>query len=156
MRGSTLPWEETMPKMNLRAQTAVIAFAGLMLYMPVALAETVTFKGDLKASSEVPPNDSKGTGSVTATYDTSTKSLAYTITYSDLTGTATAAHFHGPAAPGVNAPVLVPIPAPLTSPIKGTATLTDAQAADLEAGTIYFNIHTEAHKGGEIRGQMMK
>lgn len=145
-----------MLKMNLRVQTAVIVFAGLVLCTPMALAETMTFKGDLKASSEVPPNDSKGAGAVTAAYDTSTKSLTYTVTYSDLTGAATAAHFHGPAAAGVNAPVLVPVPAPLTSPIKGTATLTDAQAADLAAGNIYFNIHTEAHKGGEVRAQMMK
>ena len=40
--------------------------------------------------------------------------------------------------------------------LKGEATLTDAQAADLEAGKWYFNIHTEKNKGGEIRGQVMK
>ena len=55
---------------------------------------------DLKAASEVPPNDSKGTGAVTATYDTASKKFTYTITYMNLTGAATAAHFHGPAAVG--------------------------------------------------------
>jgi hypothetical protein len=44
----------------------------------------------------------------------------------------------------------------VASPIKGTATLTDAQAADLAAGKWYFNVHTEANKGGEIRGQVTK
>jgi CHRD domain len=47
-------------------------------------------------------------------------------------------------------------PCPLTSPIKGTATLTDAQAADLQGGKYYFNIHTDANKPGEIRGQVVK
>ena len=40
------------------------------------------------------------------------------------------------------------------SPIKGEATLTDAQAADLLAGRWYVNVHTRAHPGGEIRGQV--
>jgi hypothetical protein len=43
-----------------------------------------------------------------------------------------------------------------TSPAKGTATLTDAQAADLQAGRWYINIHTAANRGGEIRGQVVK
>ena len=51
----------------------------------------------------------------------------------------------------------MPIPAAaLATPIKGTATLTDAQAADLQAGKWYFNVHTAANKGGEIRGQVVK
>jgi hypothetical protein len=145
-----------MFRMNPRAEIVAIAFAGLLLCAPAALAETMTFKGDLKASSEVPPNDSKGTGTVTATYDTATKALTYTAEYSGLTGPATAAHFHGPAEPGANAGVAVPVQGALTSPIKGTATLTEAQAADLQAGKFYFNVHTAANKGGEVRGQMMK
>ena len=44
----------------------------------------------------------------------------------------------------------------VASPISGTATLTDAQAADLEAGKFYFNIHTAANPGGEVRGQVDK
>jgi len=34
--------------------------------------------------------------------------------------------------------------------------LTDTQAADLLAGKWYFNIHTEANRPGEIRGQVTK
>ena len=95
------------------------------------------------------------TGTVTATYDTASKKFTYTVTYSGLTGPATAAHFHGPAAAGANAPPVVPIPATaLASPIKGDATLTDAQAADLAGGKWYFNVHTAAHGPGEIRGQL--
>ena len=38
----------------------------------------------------------------------------------------------------------------------GAATITDAQAADLDAGKWYFNIHTAAHPPGEVRGQLMR
>jgi hypothetical protein len=34
--------------------------------------------------------------------------------------------------------------------------LTDEQAAELLAGKWYFNIHTAANKGGEIRGAVTK
>jgi hypothetical protein len=40
------------------------------------------------------------------------------------------------------------------SPITGSAALTDAQLADLQAGKCYVNVHTAANKGGEIRGQL--
>jgi hypothetical protein len=122
----------------------------------IARAEMMTMKATLNATSEVPPNDSKGTGTGEFTYDTSTKALTYTVTYSGLTGAATAGHIHGPAAPGANAGVMVPFQNAGTSPIKGTATLTDAQAADLMAGRTYVNVHTAAHGGGEIRGQITK
>ena len=48
------------------------------------------------------------------------------------------------------------IPNATSSPVEGSATLTDAQAADLVAGKYYVNIHTAANPGGEIRGQVMK
>ncbi|PNA11302.1 CHRD domain-containing protein, partial [Pseudomonas sp. MPR-R1B] len=74
-------------------------------------------------------------------------------TYSGLTGPVTAAHFHGPAKAGENAGVMVPVTA-ASSPFSGTATLDDAKAAGLEAGNLYFNIHTAANPKGEIRGQV--
>src|SRR5207247_1826577 len=82
-------------------------------------------------SNEVPAVESKGSGTLSATYDTASKSLNYTANYSGLTGDATAAHFHGPAVAGQNAGVVVPVTGSAASPIKGSATLTDAQAADL-------------------------
>jgi hypothetical protein len=133
-----------------------LALAACLAAAPAAFAETVAYKASLKGAEEVPPNQTAGTGSVQATYDTATKQLTYTATYSGLTGPATAAHFHGPADPGKNAGVAVGVQGSVASPIKGTATLTDAQAADLTAGKWYFNVHTEANKGGEIRGQVTK
>jgi hypothetical protein len=44
----------------------------------------------------------------------------------------------------------------LTSPMEGATQLTGAQAADLLAGKVYFNIHTQAHPGGEVRGQLKR
>jgi len=97
---------------------------------------------------------SSGTGTGEFTYDPASHALNYTVTYSGLTGPAMAAHIHGPADPGANAPPVVPFASP-ASPITGTATLTDEQAAQLMAGKWYVNVHTAANKGGEIRGQIV-
>jgi len=145
----------TMP--FARAALAFACVAGFSIATP-AFAETVTFKASLTAAQEVPPTDSKGKGEVTATYDTASKKLSWKGTYSDLSGPATAAHFHGPAASGKNAGVAVPIFAggAAKSPFEGSATLTDEQAKDLMSGQWYANVHTAANKAGEIRGQMSK
>src|SRR6201991_5188753 len=136
-------------KLNL----AVVLWA---LASGVAFADTVALKADLEPSSEVPPRVSHGHGALNATFDTSSKSLQWTVTYEGLSGPATAAHFHGPAPVGQNAKVQVPIPMDqLPSPIKGEAKLTEAQANDLLGGQYYFNIHTAKNPGGEIRGQVM-
>jgi hypothetical protein len=136
--------------------TLLTTVALLALIPAAAFAASETFSADLKSSSEVPANTSKGSGALTATYDTASKKLTYTATYKDLSGPATMAHFHGPADAKTNAPVAVPVKDMTPGTLKGEATLTDAQAADLEAGKWYFNIHTAANKGGEIRGQVMK
>ena len=140
----------------LRPAFTALALGALVFAATPVFADTVSYKADLKASSEVPPNDSKGTGTLDAAYDTTSKKLNWTITYAGLTGPATAAHFHGPAAAGANAPPAVPLAGKLESPIKGDATLTEAQLTDLQAGRWYLNIHTAAHKDGELRGQVMK
>jgi hypothetical protein len=142
---------------NGSMQTRWIAAGAVALAMfaGAAGAKTLHFGATLKGASEVPAHDVKGTGKVTASLDTATKAFSYKVTYAGLTGAATMAHFHGPAAAGVNAPPVVPVPASaLANPMAGTATLTDAQIADLEAGKWYFNIHTAANPGGEIRGQL--
>ena len=132
----------------------MITAAALLALAPAAYAATETYMADLKGAGEVPAVDSKGTGTLTATYDTATKKLTYTVTYKDLSGPAAAAHFHGPADAKTNAGVVVPVKEITPGTLKGEATLTDAQAADLQAGKWYFNIHTKAHPGGELRGQL--
>ncbi len=129
---------------------------GVSLVWGVAQAAQLNFKADLNSASEVPPVTGAGKGSAMVSLDTASKTLTWTVTYSGLGGPATAAHIHGPAAPGANAGVLVPFNGDLASPIKGSATLTDAQISDLEAGKWYVNIHTAANKSGEIRGQLVR
>jgi CHRD domain-containing protein len=131
-----------------------LALAGALL-ATAAFADTVSYKAELQGAQEVPPVPGSGAGSADLTYDTATKKLTWKVTFSGLSGPATAAHFHGPAEPGKNAGVAVPIPG-TASPMDGSATLTDAQAADLTGGKLYINIHTAANKGGEIRGQVVK
>ena len=144
-------------KSNRRiVRSAGVAFAAVVIatLTTAAYADMMSYKAELNASTEVPPNASKGVGSAVVTFDTAAKTLNWTVTFSDLTGPATAAHFHGPAEAGKNAGVTVPI-AGSSSPMTGSATLTDAQAADLTAGKWYVNVHTDANKGGEIRGQVV-
>ena len=137
-----------------RAALMLTAFAAMLSV--AARAETVTFHGTMSPESEVPAKTTSGKGSFTGKLDTSSKVLDYTLDYSGLTGPATAAHLHGPAPAGSNAGVLVPFPAPLTSPIHGQVTLTDDQVADMMNGTTYANLHTAANPGGELRGQVSK
>ena len=133
-----------------RSLTASIEFVNV----PVRCSSRAVMAGSV--GSEVPAIDTKGSGMLNATYDTASKKLTYTVTYKDLSGPATAAHFHGPADAKSNAGVVVPVKEMTPGTLKGEATLTDAQAADLQGGKWYFNIHTEKNKPGEIRGQVMK
>ena len=137
------------------ASLVAIAAAGLLFSAPVQ-AEMLNMTAELTGASEVPANDSTGTGTLEASYDTETKMLTWTVTYEGLTGDATAAHFHGPAAPDANAGPVVPIEGDLASPIEGSATLTDEQATQLQDGMWYFNLHTAQYPDGEIRGQVAK
>ena len=114
----------------------------------------VTLSAQLRGTNEVPPNASPATGIVDAVLNPATNQLRWKVSYTGLTGPATAAHFHGPAMAGANAGVVLPWPGPVASPMEGSAMLTTAQAAELMAGRWYANIHTAAHPGGEVRGQM--
>ena len=125
-----------------------VAAAGLLI-ASAASAQMVHYTAKLAGASGV-----KGSGDVFAMLEG--KTLTYTVNSKDLTGPAVAAHFHDASAPGGNGPPIVPASNVGTSPIKGTATLTDAQIADINAGKVYFNIHTAANPGGEIRGTLAK
>ena len=118
-------------------------------------AGTSTALTQLSGGNEVPATTSAGTGSVETSFNKDTYLLRWTVTYSGLSGPATGGHFHGPAIPGQNAPVVVPFNGSLASPIMGEMILKPAQAADLLAGKWYVNLHTAANPGGEIRGQVV-
>lgn len=134
----------------------LLAAALTAAVVSTASAATQQFHATLTAKSEVPPTASKGTGTFVGSLDTVSKVLTYTLTFDGLTGPATAAHIHGPAAKGANAGVEVPLGAASpTSPVTGTATLTPEQVKDLQGGKDYVNVHTDANKGGEIRGTVV-
>lgn len=144
-----------MRNVNTFIRTALMT-CSLTFVSLAAHAATITLKADLKASTEVPPKDSSGQGKLTATLDSESHELKYHVEFSGLTGPVAAAHFHGPAAAGTNAKPQVPVKGPIVSPIDGTATLTPEQESDLLEGKWYFNLHTSANPGGEIRGQVLK
>jgi hypothetical protein len=131
-----------------------IAAACLLIASP-CWAETLHYQGAMTGPGEVPPTTSAGTGTAEATLDTVSGKLDWTLTWKGLTGPATMAHFHGPAAAGHNAGVVIPLGMAPVSPITGSVTLTPAQAADLKAGLWYANVHTKKNPKGEIRGQML-
>ena len=133
----------------------VLAIASIFsaAFASAVLAKTTVFTADLKGTSQVPPIDSAATGNAEVTYDDASKMLTWTITYSGLSGNATAAHFHGPAKEGENSGPMVPI-TQLDSPMKGSATLTEDQSQALIGGKMYVNVHTAKYPDGEIRGQL--
>jgi hypothetical protein len=97
---------------------AAIAFAG------PAFADKM--KATLDGKTQVPPNTSAATGTADIDYDPASKKLGWKLSYSGLSGPATAAHFHGPAEAGKNAGVAVAIPN-ATSPVAGAdAAVSDA------------------------------
>lgn len=138
--------------MLLATRALALLVVGL-LFSPFAIAEVLKFRANLTAGAEVPPVDSSATGSAEITFDTSTKMLAWTIRLNSLSGTPTAAHFHGPARAGMNAGPVIDITQKLE---KGSATLNEDQARQLQAGDWYVNIHTAKNAKGEIRGQVEK
>src|SRR6516164_8918856 len=98
-----------------------LSFA-VFIVCSAAGADQLKFKADLAAG---PGITSSGKGTAMATLDTATKTLTWDVEYSGLSGSVTGAHIHGPADPGKDAGVAVPFTGGLTSPIKGSATLTD-------------------------------
>ncbi|UUZ68425.1 CHRD domain-containing protein [Polaromonas sp. P2-4] len=141
-------------RISLAAITVVALAAMTGCGMMSRQSNLVAFSTQLRGANEVPAVASQGSGTVDAVLNKDTNLFRWKISYTGLTGPATAGHFHGPAAIGVNAGVVVPWSSPMRSPMEGSATLTPAQAADLMAGRWYANIHTAANPGGELRGQM--
>jgi hypothetical protein len=138
-------------KTSLVMATMVAGIVGCSSMQP---SNMVTFTGKMTGASAVPSVRTDGSGMAEATLNKDTNVLKWKLSYSGLTGPASAAHFHGPAVAGSNAGVVIPF-ASAASPIEGQATLTPPQVADLMAGKWYANVHTATNKGGEIRGQMI-
>lgn len=118
-------------------------------------ATPMYFQANLSGTQEVPPTSSGATGVMTAKLYPDTHSLDYKVEYTGLSGPATAAHIHAPAAKGANAGVAVPFKS-TAAPITGASILTPEQQDALVNGQSYVNVHTAANPGGEIRGQIAR
>jgi hypothetical protein len=123
-----------------------------------ANATTDSIHVTLSGAQEVPANTSTGTGTLLGAYNDSSNVLKYTVTFSGLSTNTIAAHFHAPGPPGVIAPVVFPATNFPTGVTSGTytdsITLSAGQEDTLKMGLFYFNIHTTALTGGEIRAQI--
>ena len=125
---------------------------GVLIALASASASAQTMQVTLAGSQEVPPVS-------TAASASGTISVAADLTISGSVSTTgvegTMAHIHKAAA-GQNGPVIVPMvkTAENVWSIPAGAKLTEAQYQDLKDGNLYINVHSAAHKGGEIRGQL--
>ncbi len=146
-----------------RGKVVLSFFVASLMILAVSAAsvgaQTSTFIAVISSGQEVPPNTSKALGVAFVTFNAATGEVCFSISYEDfnLTSAETAAHFHFPAPPGVNAPVRITLPG--DAPKNGCATpdppLTEEDIAALFAGNWYINVHTVVNPGGEIRGQVL-
>lgn len=113
------------------------------------------FSTRLTGMNQVPPVGSLATGTAYAVLNKNTLLLRWKLSYTGLSGPASACNFHGPAVIGANANSTLALKAPIKSPLEGQATLTPVQATELLAGKWYLAIKTVNHPRGEIRGQMI-
>jgi len=117
--------------------------------------DTTTLLARLTGASLVPPTDSTATGSLQVSLDKQSRVLRWTLSTQGLSGPPVGASFHGPAMPGENAAVAVPLN--LAQGLDtGSVTLTPAQVDELLAERWYVNVVTKAAPEGEIRGQLIQ
>jgi hypothetical protein len=141
--------------MNTVLRKSAIALAGATLVAGL-LAAGATVAADMRVKlsgdQEVPPVQTQASGSGTITVNDD-KSVSGSITTRGIK--ATAAHIHEAAA-GKNGPVAIPLEKKSDNEfaVPAGARLSDAQYKALKAGNLYVNVHSDAHKGGEIRAQL--
>jgi hypothetical protein len=106
----------------------------------------------LSGDQETPPVTTAATGVGTVSVDPVTRVISGGIATSGIIGTL--AHIHD-ADTGVPGPIIIPlVGGPTVWSIPANTVLTDPQLERLLAGGLYFNVHTTANPGGEIRGQI--
>jgi hypothetical protein len=140
----------------------VVLLAGAACLLVAAAASTAATRATvwtapLSSGQEVPKQVVKmaaAHGSFKGTLTGTT--LKWKLTYSQLTGPATAAHIHM-GAKGKSGNVVVPLcggtPA-CKSGLSGSAKLTPSLLAAFKKHLLYVNVHTAKNPNGEIRGQL--
>ena len=135
---------------------ALLATLSLVLTMSVSVASAESQRAfaariQLSGAQEVPPADADATGTAIIVIVPAIDLVCWNLDWENVDGTVVAAHIHGPAAVGVNAPVLVPL---TVNPAQGCATDSDADAIAANPSNYYVNIHSTTFPGGAIRGQL--
>ena len=137
-----------------------VAALALSLVAAPAGAATIYLYATIDGLQETPPNASPATGYADLQFDTITKVLSWTITYSGLVAGTSNAHFHGPAPIGVG-PAGVRVGIPFTAGVTAntligsSAPLSALFESELLGQLWYINIHSSTFPGGEIRGQVI-
>ena len=150
---------------SLFASVAGVAIAGMLVLSSCdkddddkdVKGAKYSLSGTASGAQEVPAVTTTASGTLTGSYDTVSKSLIYSISWTGLSGDATMAHFHGPALAGEIASPIETLTI-TTNGMAGIATDTITASAALHsalmAGKVYYNVHTVAHPDGEIRSQV--
>jgi uncharacterized repeat protein (TIGR01451 family) len=137
---------ETAPNGNL----LVVSNTNGAVY-EISGTQPALFVASLTGTQEVPPTGSSGTGTATVLLSPDEQSARVSLNFSGLSSGQTTAHIHGPAMPGVTAPVLFPLPNGNISDLQILLTPTDV--TNLKNGLLYINVHSSNFPNGEIRGQ---
>jgi len=119
-----------------------------------AATRSTVWTATLSSGQEIPKQvvkDAAANGLFTGTL--SGKKLTWRLTFSKLTGAATAAHIHM-APKGASGNVVVPLCGPCKSGAHGTATLNASLLSAFKKHDLYVNVHTVKNPNGEIRGQL--
>jgi hypothetical protein len=119
----------------------------------IGLPDPKTYIALVNGAQETPPTDSTAKGIGLFTLDATNENVTWEVVLADLANM-TASHIHLGAV-GVAGPIIVPISAGPYTYSTGTGAVTPDQATALQSGGTYFNAHTTAHPGGEIRGQIL-
>lgn len=129
--------------------TAAVALAIALAPPPASAA--LQFAAAIDGAQAATPSTGSGTGAFTLN-DAET-SLSINVSFGGLVSPQTAAHIHGPGAPGVSAGVRFGFP--LGSPVVTAWAITAADVTSLKNGLLYVNVHSQLYPGGEIRGQIL-
>jgi CHRD domain len=137
----------------LLAAGAVCALAGAAL-SSAGTRSVMGVSAKLTPAEEIPKQvvkDTKATGQFSGRLNG--HKLTWKLTFSALTGPATAAHIHL-AGMGKAGAIVVPLCGPCKSGVSGTATLSTTLLSKLAKHLLYVNVHTAKNPAGEIRGQL--
>lgn len=153
------------------AAILLTAIAGLATS---AQAQFITFTAVLSGAQEVPAVSTPATGTATLVLNTVTNAFTIDLQFSGLTAPVTVAHIHRAPA-GTNGPVIIGLDGMVLSggrpswnliapgvssfnsggPLNAPFAFPTTEVANLIAGNTYFNVHSSAFPGGEIRGQII-